>query len=1683
MINHNHFRARKEIAHSVAQQKQKQIEQREKSLDLFSASPPSSEEEVFHMEDLKTAIPHVDYNVVNRGIFYPSVARNGRMMDKVESEHVQRNQIRQRQERKKQSQREFRRKDKERTLSRRKPFDSGADIREQVSNAKFKHRQEIAFREKQCSAVNYSAKEKEMFREMKTKNKLAKKLRKKKRQEKRREGIKTEAGLLIEPYMSHMTVYDPQMDHPLAYLRSKLSGMGVTLPDLDEYKDMINIILYIHQMSCSGSMTLDLSLTASLVLNVSSTELSAIFGTSGTLYSLLKRRSRSAKPHTEAYSDSVTWLARNFNLALESSAYKAIQTVVLTAVAWKFFPIQIAKKLQRHFGKTPVKATTGDLFVSLLENIAVLMKSFEMWFCGIPWTTCFFSADPIRDAISKGKNLLSYQDALYHGLPVDGKMCAKMFMADTKDPLIHLEGVMKTMNPFSSRYTEINTLVTKLRSARISVDGLLSRKVRAPPIAIIVHGSPGIGKSSVMEWIYQLHSTIKGRVYEPSHVFQRVVSSQYWDGYDPYSTPYIHYSEVGSKHSSLVMRSGDEAVNELTSVVDSVPFCCDMSDVKDKGKIHCLAELVVIDTNSPDLNLSHLVKNVAAYERRFIYINPRVKEEFADNFGQIDPTIESGNYYDKWTFSLYEKKPRGNMKSQTVHHMSGSETDDIHRLEEILGDMMKSRIAEGEKHNSNREKKYSFEKPHSESGILSDVSQDFLWKMAIFVGGISTLLICLFSSFAGAFASSFKTGVLELGSCYKSDMLKFRPYFMLLILTGVMCFYAHILHFFIMAVLFVLFSLDVVNMSSGILDQAIQREKTKVWKSMRQSAIQWMYSWKYVAGDNLKFVSPITPILALLGAAIPIIYLCKGYWNTGKKRYTEASSFMRKSEVVDTVIKMEDEYHCGKSYERIPVKNTKVWNHMNIAPLSHQGSLEELNKSIQRNVRACRIVTNGVTLTTYGLGLKGNFLLLNRHSCGDFDRSFELQVAVRSSDRHSSTFQKAIVDANRMVFVSSDLVVVQVPASFRDITKHFPEEITKIKHVMSYIGDDSVEASWHDDTLLADDEFLGEVMFSNTITYVWKNHDRGMCGLPIVGRRDTGSAIIGIHCAGSKDHNCYGSMLTSGAIETGITKLSKISPAPILSEARHVWGKKPHCKSPINYEDLGVIQYYGMTSVPKIRSKSRLQRTVFADDLDSLFFECLNKQRDVVYRRPMMQPQGSGSSFVSPYNLALRKMGREKKPLEPARVDACVNALVARIWSSLEKENIPKLSPIDLETAVNGISQDPFIRRLDLSKAAGYGTPGAKRNYCTRYYLPDGVVKDEVSDDILSEVLHIIECYRNGENYGPVFKAQLKDEPREMTKAQKGATRVFFATPFAYLLVQRMFLAPFYSLMVEFSDHFDTALGIDMHREANKVVNKLTRISGNIIELDYSAYDQSMPFEIGRGANTVIEILLKKLGYREEELIIVAGLLSDNLFPFVEMIGEMFCIPGMQPSGKYATAEDNSLRNSLISLYIWTSITHDSRSFYDHVAPICYGDDVLMAVSDEYKHVFNAKTFTKACESLTSLKCTTAKKGDVDRHFVSLSEMSFLKRTFVWNANFNRYVAPLDLNSIHKTLEWIIPSSCVNEFEQIEGMVNSCLRELYFMARKKEHDAIRIQLQRIYKEKRAQNLTLIKYEDIEVELL
>jgi hypothetical protein len=107
-----------------------------------------------------------------------------------------------------------------------------------------------------------------------------------------------------------------------------------------------------------------------------------------------------------------------------------------------------------------------------------------------------------------------------------------------------------------------------------------------------------------------------------------------------------------------------------------------------------------------------------------------------------------------------------------------------------------------------------------------------------------------------------------------------------------------------------------------------------------------------------------------------------------------------------------------------------------------------------------------------------------------------------------------------------------------------------------------------------------------------------------------------------------------------------------------------------------------------------------------------------------------------------------------------------------------------------------------------------------------------------------------------------------------------------------------------------------------------------------------------------------------------------------------------------------------------------------------YGDDNCMGVNRDISF-FNHTTIQKVLADV-DIEYTMAEKEAKSVPFIHIDEVSFLKRTWLWDEDVKAYLCPLDHDSIEKMLTTCVKSKTITPEAQSIAVIATALREYFY---------------------------------------
>lgn len=559
-----------------------------------------------------------------------------------------------------------------------------------------------------------------------------------------------------------------------------------------------------------------------------------------------------------------------------------------------------------------------------------------------------------------------------------------------------------------------------------------------------------------------------------------------------------------------------------------------------------------------------------------------------------------------------------------------------------------------------------------------------------------------------------------------------------------------------------------------------------------------------------------------------------------------------------------------------------------------------------------------------------------------------------------------------------------------------------------------------------------------TLSTVERDTDNGQCGSPLIIKHPSSCVIAGLHCFGGQDKTAVSVLVFQSDIEGALRHYSTPPVdcnVPNLEAQAFTTNLSPRCTA--RFIPEGDLLVYGSFDMFKRQPKSTACDTIFTNYL-------LDRGHVRKYGPAPMK----GYSAV---HIALKSMVQKPMIFEEDILRECARQYTHEVLAGLgEVENLELRHPLSMMVALNGMPGVKFIDSMNFKTSAGFPRNRSKAHYIMR--LPADEVWQHpvaVSQEIKDEVAEIWANMLSGVSSAPVFMQHLKDEALPLSKVKVGKARVHMGGPFAWSICVRMLFLPFIRVMQKNKYLFESAPGMNTTSvEWTRLYEYLTKFGGDrMIAGDFKNFDKGMGSLVILLAFSIIIDISAEAGMEPQYLTAMQTVAEDVAFSFVNYNGDLMRFLGCNPSGHPLTVIINCLVNCLYMRYCYHKVNpeHTVKDFRDNVRLITYGDDNVMGSRVDW---FNHTSISRVL-STVGIQYTMADKVSESIEFIDISKVSFLKRYFRWEPELNAYAAPLEEDSIWKSLMIWIPSKDESPEKQAIDIVRSAVSEWFFYGKER----------------------------------
>lgn len=404
-----------------------------------------------------------------------------------------------------------------------------------------------------------------------------------------------------------------------------------------------------------------------------------------------------------------------------------------------------------------------------------------------------------------------------------------------------------------------------------------------------------------------------------------------------------------------------------------------------------------------------------------------------------------------------------------------------------------------------------------------------------------------------------------------------------------------------------------------------------------------------------------------------------------------------------------------------------------------------------------------------------------------------------------------------------------------------------------------------------------------------------------------------------------------------------------------------------------------------------------------------------------------------PLMAGIEKHGKLTDNFTTTELSLVTEALWSAKYAQLQP-SIMKPQKLTVKEAIRGFSisgYDPMKLNTSMGYPWIFSTKKIKSEYVTIANPTDEIEKRAVWLD--QETLDFLDAVGEQRRAGIIpflpYIDELKDERRKWLKMMElGGTRVYCMASFASTVACRQNFLHFAAAYTNNRLELQHAVGIARDSpEWGNLAKKLLRTSNNIVTLDYSNFGPGYNAGVNASAHEILSRWTKKYvgGINATEIAVLGEEHYNSLH-----IAYDLCYRQLSggPSGDGLTVVKNGLVNELYLLLAWMHLFTGERNdwcnsvfdeYFQNVTAITYGDDVIMAVSDECISWFNGITITNFFAKFGIVATDAEKSSDAVSHR-TLLESTFLKSGFKPHPKrAGEWLAPMDKISITETPRWI----------------------------------------------------------------
>lgn len=1169
-----------------------------------------------------------------------------------------------------------------------------------------------------------------------------------------------------------------------------------------------------------------------------------------------------------------------------------------------------------------------------------------------------------------------------------------------------------------------------------------AQKSRRAPFPLLLSGGSSVGKSTLLDLVFYQFAKTFNLPSDSEFKYTRICSDPFWSGFDS-SMWFVTLDDIASLNPNVASAGGDPSLTEMLNIFNRVPLVTNQAEVTDKGRIPFRAKCVVATTNTPNLNAHAYFSCPLAIQRRMPWVvDCRPKPGFTKLGQMLDsekvPHVPEGRLPDFWDFTIFQIVPvieEQSSVSKRAQLLSRFEFDNIH---DFLAWVSQTAIEF-----ENNEKKME-----STDAQVKNIEICNTCYRATYVCQCSIPVVQAGDDVIDGHIVRYDVvdvpidadedvHVNELISVDFLDGMLDRLVYVTWLCMNTFYFDRLLFHVFMnfsltrnFTIIFFRNMIKNTRIARRIYGMAGTRVRNRWFLSIRMNnlADALLFGISFVSSFIL-----ISKMVKYMTKKEPIVQGVQNSRETGtvpKPRVDERVNAWYKDDYEVTTFDVSPMTTSYKAFNFDQTLNVLSRNCVSFV----SEFTNDKGETVKRTNKAFCLAGHTYVVNNHGIPATGSFQLTITQGLNDHGVNSNITIMVTQRE------------VRRYPELDVATIYVRAIPPMKDITGLFMKPSFRGRFNGSYITR-MVNGEIRKTTIRgANFQNIRVPSLMNTEFPMWvstvkdgEGTTAGDCGSLLVADAQVGPIIVGMHLLGHTTENTVCSIVIDSDF---VQKLLEVQGEPIVQSgvpalssetAKRAVGALHH-KSTVRFLEEGTANVYGSFVGFRQAPKSNVEPTLLAPILEKEGYT-------TKYGAPVM-------AGWEPWHIAVKEMAKPVTQMDTSLLEDCADDFYNDIIENLPENWEDEIHVYDDFTAINGAAGVAYIDKINRNTSAGNPWKRSKKFYLRAIEARgDNLDPVEVDEEIMNRVYDCIDKYHAGERYMPNFCGHLKDEATKFSKILAKKTRVFTGAPFCWSIVVRKYLLSSIRLIQNNRYVFEAAVGTNAHSlEWQNMREYLTSFGENrMVAGDYAAFDKSMSSTMILLSYKILYRICKVSGnYSEQDLKVIAGISEDTAFPLIDFNGDLIEFYGSNPSGHPLTVIINGLANSLYMRYCYAKLSpkQSAKEFKKHVALITYGDDNAMGVSEQAPW-FN-HTAIQAVLAKDGVKYTMADKEAVSVPYITIDEVSFLKRTWRFDSDIGAYVCPLEHDSIEKSLMIGVVSKTITKDEQAVAVMSSAAREYFW---------------------------------------